>query len=113
MFNCDVEGDINSKYAITLLGNPTRVLAESDLVREVVADKGHDKSREEYAKRLALETILDIKKGEVIRFSWGQPDSPGHSEPDINSDRVFMSVLYGSEREIRNMCECRHTKYVE
>jgi hypothetical protein len=112
MFYCDVEGDINSKYAITLLGNPTRVLAESDLVRKSVTGR-QDKRREEYSEQLALEPILDIKRGEIIKFSWGETDSPVHSEPDEACDRVFVSVLFGSQREIRNMCNLRECTYRE
>lgn len=110
MFQCDVEGDVNSKYATTLLGNPTRVLAESDLVRKVVTGR-HDKKREEYSEQLALEPVLDIKKGEIIRFTWGQTDSPVHSEPDENCDRVFISIIFGSQREIRDMCNYRGSTY--
>jgi len=29
----------------------------------------------------------------------------------MNSDRVFVSILYGSEREMRNMCELREETY--
>jgi hypothetical protein len=112
MFHCDVPGDVNSKYAVTLLGNPTKVLAESELVRDVVTGR-HSERREEYAERLPLELCHDIERGDIIRFSWGQVDSPVHSEPDMSCDRVFVSILYGSEREIRNMCEIRDSKYEE
>jgi len=110
MFRCDIERDVNSKYAVTFLGNPTKVLAESELVRDVVTGR-HDKRREEYAGLLALEPILDLKRGEIIRFSWGEIDSPVHSEPDESCDRVFASVLFRSEREIWNMCETRGSTY--
>jgi hypothetical protein len=112
MFKCDVKGDVNSKYAVTLLGNPTKVLAESELVRDVVMGR-HVERREEYAERLALEPNLNVKRGDIIRFSWGETDSPVHSEPDESCDRVFVSVLFGSEREIRDMCEFRGIRYRE
>ena len=57
------------------------------------------------------EERLQFKAGEVVRFSWGRDNSPIHSEPDFISDRVFMTVLYGSEKELRCMCEWREEEY--
>lgn len=56
---------------------------------------------------------VPIGEGEIVRFSWGRDDSPVHSEPDLVGERVFVSVLYGSEEEIRGMCEWREAKYGE
>jgi hypothetical protein len=110
MYHSDTEGDVNYKYAITLLGNPTKLLAESDLVREIVHGR-HQERRAEYAEKLSSEPVIEAVRGEIVKFSWGQKDSPVHSEPDMNSDRVFLSILYGSEKEMRNMCELREEPY--
>jgi hypothetical protein len=102
MYYSDTEGGVNYKYAITLLGNPTKLLAESDLVRDVVHGR-HQKRRAEYAEKLSSEPLPEVERGEIVKFSWGQEDSPAHSEPDMNSDCVFVSIFYGSEREMRNI----------
>ena len=85
MFDSDHEGDINWKYATTLLGNSTRLLTESELVKRVMSERGHDRRRLEYAKELASEPLLDVRNGQIIRFTWGQGDSPVHSEPDTST----------------------------
>jgi hypothetical protein len=110
MYSSDTEGDVNYKYAITLLGNPTKLLAESDFVRDVVRGI-YQERRAEYAEKLSSEPVIEAPRREIVKFSWGQKDSPVHSEPDMNSDRVFISILYGSEREMRNMCELREEPY--
>lgn len=64
------------------------------------------------AKKLAEYPEAAVELGQVIRFSWGQRDSPVHSEPDSTGrHRVFISLLFGSEKEIRNMCEMRDEEY--
>ncbi|KAL8396779.1 hypothetical protein RB594_003749 [Gaeumannomyces avenae] len=116
----------HAKYAVTLLGPPTRLMHPGALVDEAVAHHEADDAwaggDDEMAGRAALAARLRDAAGasevalpsarQVIRFSWGQDDSPVHSEPDWgSSDRVFVSVLFGRRREIRNMCDFRHEKY--
>jgi hypothetical protein len=116
MYPADRKDDVNSKYATAILGNPTRMLAESDLVYTVMAkyEHGQQRFRKEMAESLFSEPLLDIRKDQIIRFTWGQVDSPVHSEPDCaGSDRIFVSILFGSETEIRKMCEFRGKKYME
>lgn len=44
----------------------------------------------------------------------GQTDSPIHSVPDMkDTDRVFVSVVFGSAREIRDMCRKQSLVYRE
>ncbi|KAH8596165.1 hypothetical protein B0O99DRAFT_621170 [Bisporella sp. PMI_857] len=112
MFPSDTDAIVNSKYAITLLGNPTRFLEESNLVKDVM--KGNQvEQRAKFAELLQGEKEVEIGTGQIARFSWGQDDSPVHSEPDMNTDRIFVSILYGSEQDIRNMCEWREEEYRE
>jgi hypothetical protein len=127
MYTCDKAGEVNWKYAITLLGNPTRVMKESAFVMSVL-DEGRaklpkfegdgkdywaaDKKRQVFnAERLAGQPEIEVPGGSIIRFSWGQVDSPLHSEPDMSTDRVFVSVLYGTETEMKDMCKIRETDY--
>lgn len=113
MYEPDHEGDINSKYAVTFLGNPTRMLAESELVTETMNKYTPQENFEsQIADALFSEPQLEIRRGQIARFSWGEEDSPVHSEPDcLGSDRIFASILFGSAEELRRMCEYRCQKY--
>lgn len=125
MFTCscsDVPGDkgaqVHSKYAVTLLGPATRVLEVDEMVDRALAAAGVDKNvmhrvdREKLADLFAGCGEVGINTGQAIRFSWGRDDSPIHSEPDWSGgDRVFVSVLFGSEDEIREMCAIRGEEY--
>jgi hypothetical protein len=114
MFPPDRAGLVRSKYAMTILGKPTRIMVASPYVFEVVGpDHDSEEMRQEYAERLASQPLENVATGQIFRFSYGQLDSPVHSEPDMNSDRVFLSVLYGSEAELRRMCDWRHERYRE
>jgi hypothetical protein len=132
MFDCDVEmrGVPRSKYALTLLGPPTLLLSQSQHIFETlqqgekeffwwrgtgkkVSEEEVDRADEELrgwlAGRFEKEERVKVGEGQVVRFSWGREDSPVHSEPDsdVEGGRVFMTVLFGSEGEVRRMCEFR------
>ncbi|KUJ11914.1 uncharacterized protein LY89DRAFT_593912, partial [Mollisia scopiformis] len=128
MYTTDRPGEVNSKYATTLLGNPTRIMTESPLVKKVLDEEesirmpSYEQDGAAYwaaakeqevrvAKRLAGQPLVGLPGGSIIKFSWDQVDSPVHSEPDMSTDRVFVSVLYGSEKEMRNMREIRQKEY--
>jgi hypothetical protein len=117
MFDCScVEPKLpHSKYAISLLGPATLILNPSDSMIETYSSveyRWEDDKRQELAEKLAGFERYAIRTGEAIRFSWGQDDSPVHSEPNSEKeDRVFMSILFGSERELRMMCEWREEEY--
>jgi hypothetical protein len=115
MFSCNEPGEIHSKYAVTLLGNTTHVLAESSLVTEVIGKFEPDSHelRVQRAVKLVGEPLIPIDLGQIIRFTWGQKDSPVHSEPDRKGDRIFMSILYGTRSEMKNMCKLRNEDYIE
>jgi len=112
----------HSKYAVTLLGPPSLVLAQnkrSDQATVAKAMEALDFKRmrlKTIRKKLARELVdcerLDIPLGHAIRFSWGQKDSPVHSKPDSSkTDRVFVSVCFGKEQEIRSMACFRKEEY--
>lgn len=115
MFQCTCNADPampHSKYAVTILGPATRVLGSSAYVNEVMGMDCAWENRSILADKLAGCNLLVVESGQVIRFSWGQDDSPVHSEPDFSGeDRVFVSVLFGSKREIRDMCSIRDEIY--
>lgn len=109
---------MHSKYAITLLGPATRLLLPGkSLNNQLVAASLkmrslYDVDRKKLADSFAGCEEVAVQTGQVIRFSWGQEDSPIHSEPDWSaSDRVFVSVLFGAEEELRDMCEGRGEAY--
>lgn len=122
MYTSDRTGEVNSKYATTLLGNSTRIMKDSAFVKSVL-DEEEAVEMAEYdwatemqrqlriAERLAEQPVIEVPDGCIIKFSWGQPDSPVHSEPDMSTDRVFISILYGSEAEMKDMCKIRNEDY--
>ncbi|CAJ2507274.1 Uu.00g084600.m01.CDS01 [Anthostomella pinea] len=88
-----------------------RVPHSNPYVRQVRSEK-YWRERSEVAARFAGCDEVNVERGQVIRFSWGQDDSPIHSEPDCTSDeRVFMSVLFGKKDELRDMCRIREMVY--
>ncbi|KAL5396706.1 hypothetical protein PMIN04_001609 [Paraphaeosphaeria minitans] len=119
-----------SKYALALLGPTTLVLPVGDEVFAIMAqgvkeclwwraEEGVESTKEERdgaheALRLWLARRLeDVEPGQIVRFSWGREDSPVHSEPRMVTDRVLMTVLFGSERELRSMCKIREVRFAE
>ncbi|KAH6656323.1 hypothetical protein BKA67DRAFT_551611 [Truncatella angustata] len=120
MFDCKCPTKIpHSKYAFTIMGPSTRIIAPNPAATEIL-EKGSPTGRRwdqnqpdpELAETLARYEEVAIRLGQIIRFSWNQPDSPIHSEPDSSGlCRVFVSVLFGSEEELRDMCDFRGEKY--
>jgi hypothetical protein len=86
-----MEGHIPTRYAITLLGDSTRML---DPDTGPAPHLGRIMPRVFAGER-------SVELGQVIRFTMGMVDSPVHAVPTITKDRVFMNVVYGSETEVR------------
>jgi hypothetical protein len=130
------EDVVRSKYALTLVGPSTLMLQPDEHVfkKQHEAEAryywwqdeadGHEPSEDEMydADDLLRESLgnafkdtarVQVGHGQIVRFSWGRDDSPVHSEPDLVSDRVFMTVLYGSESELRTMTKWREAPYGE
>jgi hypothetical protein len=127
------ESVVRSKYGITLLGPHTAILPAAPHIFDTMSNSelkfftwrgksGHrpteeeieqaqDEQRAHLAEQYKNEERVQLRQGQVIRFSWGRDDSPVHSEPDFVCDRVFMTVLYGSVPEIHRMCEFRGQEY--
>ena len=122
-----------SKYALTILGPPTLFLPTEAIVFQTITeaekkffwwrenrekesteedrDEAHDAMREWLSNRFSNMSRVKVPKGKIARFSWGRDDSPVHSEPQMVVDRVFMTVLFGSETELRSMCEYRDVEF--
>lgn len=89
------EDHIPTRYAITLLGDGTKIM-----------DSANGGSNPKLAKRMprlfAAEKTMEM--GQIVRFTMGQLDSPMHAAPEIVKDRVFMNIVYGSETEVKSRC---------
>ncbi|EFQ30877.1 hypothetical protein CGRA01v4_12947 [Colletotrichum graminicola] len=121
----------HAKYAMTLLGPPTRMLWPSETVdaavRKVEAQhsglgmgendysyESEEKERAGLAEALEEIPLVELQTGQVVRFTWGESDAPVHSEPDSSAEaRLFLSVMFGSEAELRDMCSIRDEVYGE
>jgi hypothetical protein len=86
------EGHVPVRYAITLLGDSTRIL---DPEAGEVPELGMMMPRLFAGER-------NVELGQVLRFTMGRVDSPVHAVPVITKDRVFMNVVYGTEAEVRS-----------
>ena len=62
-----------------------------------------DKQRMNLAERLDEWERVQPRFGECARFRVGNGGAAVHSEPDSRGDRVFVSVLFGRESELREM----------
>jgi hypothetical protein len=121
MFECTCKEPrvlhLHCKYAMVLLGPTTRVLEWTDDVSQFMETLGSTsflEIRRELADRFQDAVEEPIPEGGVVRFSWGLDNSPVHSEPDCsNSDRVFISLLFDNEDEIKCMCGWRKVKWKE
>ncbi|KAI0137457.1 hypothetical protein BJ170DRAFT_711601 [Xylariales sp. AK1849] len=90
----------HSKYAFTILGPSTRVMTPSPQTTAILETPpgtgrrwNFNESDPGLAMILAQYPETKVKLGQTIRFSWGQQDSPIHSEPDSScSDRVFRAA---------------------
>jgi len=63
----------------------------------------------EHVQAVSLEPLLYLKTEEIICLSWGQEDSPVQPEPDMISDRLFVSILCG---KVKGRCVIRVNRKV-
>lgn len=92
------------KFATVLKGNPTLFYPLSDELREEF--HLHDNDRE-YLSELIDESLIETAKlGQGAFFIIGDKNTAAaHSEPKIDTPRIFFSVLPGDENEIRELCD--------
>ncbi|WYZ35505.1 hypothetical protein EsH8_X_000152 [Colletotrichum jinshuiense] len=120
MFDCAcATPQPHAKYAVTLIGPPTRLLYPSEAVDAVMKrveaqNSSWEEERAELASALEGIPLVELRAGQVVRFTWGENDAPVHSEPDSSAEnRLFVSVMFGSEEELRDMCSVRDEVYGE
>jgi hypothetical protein len=101
------------KIAVTLLGAPTLVLENTPLVAEIARGRMFEERRETLAHAFERSPQVEIATGQIFAFTCGEPDSPIHSEPDIKSDRIFMSVVPGTPDQIKELANIRSLTYAE
>jgi hypothetical protein len=124
----DTQKDDHFKLVTTLLGPGTLFLKDGAAAREIDQEEGRrvvhileslqfenheaevkearrlqDKRRMSVAKRLDGWERVQPSCGEYARFRVGSGAAAVHSEPDSRGDRVFVSVLPGTEGELREM----------
>jgi hypothetical protein len=87
-----MDGHVPTRYALTLLGEGTRVLDAAGAPRPELARA---------MPRVFGAAERRVAEGQVVRFTMGRVESPVHSAPEIVRDRVFVNVVYGSEEEVR------------
>jgi hypothetical protein len=96
--------EVNSVYCMTILGNPTRIVPETQVVKDL-RDKEHLRSgnsiRSEVCEILDEQPLLPAKCGDILRFTWGQPDSPLHAGGKNDTDRIIVLAVYGTPEEIK------------
>jgi hypothetical protein len=106
-----------SKYLVTLLGEPTRILKNTPHVIKTATNTYRDDPRYDEVARRFEEAGFDecemdhVKEGQVVRFTWGEEDSSVHAEPVVTMDRVFVSVIFGTEAEMKGLAEWREEVY--
>ncbi|KAJ8067370.1 hypothetical protein OCU04_004721 [Sclerotinia nivalis] len=106
MIECtDANHLLHCRYANTLAGPTTLVLQETDMVSKAM--RTYVGNRRKISEVLASEEPLKLSPNQIIRFSWGEEDSPVHSEPDLITDRVFISCIYGTIGEIQDIAATR------
>ncbi|CAH0045955.1 unnamed protein product [Clonostachys solani] len=121
MFDCACPDSTapHSKYAFSILGPSTRAILTNPGAHKILhspSPSGRpwetNDPDPELAEALESYPQAAIEPGQMIRFSWAEEDSPIHSEPDsTNAHRVFVSILFGSESELRDMCDFREETY--
>ncbi|PSN74529.1 hypothetical protein BS50DRAFT_18058 [Corynespora cassiicola Philippines] len=114
------------KLATTLLGPSTLFLHEGDRARKIQreAKRAECEKRGEHtctsmrclgctdtveavrqtlARVLATEQVDRPEYGEAAFFRLGDVEGAVHSEPQCNTDRIFVNVVPGTEKELRSL----------
>ena len=90
------------KFAATLKGNPTLLYQLPGDQRDTFIAHQHD--REFLSEYLDIDKAESPKKGEGVFFVVGNSEKGAvHSEPSIDSNRLFFSVLMGDKSEIEEL----------
>lgn len=97
----------SEKYAVALLGPDTMLLDESGLD---ISKETMEKTYDEKAVLFRDVNRIVLEEHQIFQFSC-MKDCPVHSEPRIDSNRIFISCVPGTEEQIRDLCRIRSWKY--
>jgi hypothetical protein len=114
------------KIGTVLVGPPTLFLDSednSDLADEYQksfdmfrADREkwpEERQRTFLAKRFEGKRVLQAGEGQVAKWLVGTKNAPIHSEPPMKAGRVFLSLLPGTEDQIRELCKRWKREFAE
>ncbi|QYB17511.1 hypothetical protein PV-S19_0147 [Pacmanvirus S19] len=96
-----------TKYICTLLGPQTLLLAETPVVTAYCVGHNYEANREMLAEVLQHEPKIELKPRQMFRITCGTSNSPVHSEPKVDSPRIFVSAVPGTKEQIKEMTRRR------
>lgn len=102
-------GENFPKFVIALKGPSTLFYqANSEDRKQVDAHNSFDDAvRAELAQLLDPKKIMSPQQGEGALFTVGTSESAVHSEPDIQESRLFLALVFGSQKQIEEMRDSR------
>jgi hypothetical protein len=111
------------KIAATIQGPGTLLIGEQEAL-EIVTDPKYMnvypfgpeglEMRTEIASRMSKFDPVQLQPGEMVVFRVGnRNNSAVHSEPPMHTDRIFVSVLPGTEEQIRQLAANRNGEFIE
>lgn len=91
----DPDGTVHSRYSMTMVGPPTDILFSNDTVDAALLNPWltWDLNASTFQVLEAREK-RPLRTGQIYRFTTGQKDSPIHSTPVFETDRIFVTVFY-------------------
>ena len=97
----------STKYICTLLGPQTLLLKESPIVSKYCTGRDYEVNRSMLAHALQFERKIELRPRQMFRITCGEKNSPVHSEPKLDSPRIFVSAVPGTKAQIKQMVELR------
>lgn len=98
------------KYICTLIGPQTLLLEETPIVTKYCSKGNYDSNRTMLAEVLQFEPKIKLRPRQLFRITCGKPNSPVHSEPRFDSERIFISAVPGAEEQIKEMVRLREVR---
>ncbi|SIP85871.1 Hypothetical protein PACV_156 [Pacmanvirus A23] len=96
-----------TKYICTLLGPQTLLLGETPTVTAHCSKRNYEANREILAQVLQHEPKIELEPRQMFRITCGKPNSPVHSEPKVDTLRIFISAVPGTKQQIKEMVHLR------
>lgn len=111
------------KIAATIHGPGTLLIREQEALKIVTEPKymnvhpfGSEglAMRAEIASQMSKFDPVQLQSGEMVVFRVGnRNNSAVHSEPPMHTDRIFVSILPGTEEQIRQLAADRNGEFIE